>query len=162
MIEIDDKDIISPCQATPDYWYIWEGGDWQYNTKIYLETCQWFLHDVNRHERQKLTSGDWNKTFTIPCFLNIISFINTVSYKVHTEIHTIYLEANLSQSPLLWDNYQHGQISTTQQGSKTFKTSPFTKLKSISDLVENMFGNNISVKYLEHIIFTHMGPSCYE
>merc|ERR1719367_2669638 len=21
------------------YWYIWEGGDWQYNTNIYLETC---------------------------------------------------------------------------------------------------------------------------
>merc|ERR1712212_490569 len=26
-------------QATANYWYIWEGGDWQYNTKIYLETC---------------------------------------------------------------------------------------------------------------------------
>merc|ERR1712210_107531 len=22
-----------------DYWYIWEGGDWQYNTNIYIETC---------------------------------------------------------------------------------------------------------------------------
>merc|ERR1711951_36748 len=26
-------------QETANYWYIWEGGDWQYNTKIYLETC---------------------------------------------------------------------------------------------------------------------------
>ena len=26
-------------QDTADYWYIWEGGDWQYNTNIYLETC---------------------------------------------------------------------------------------------------------------------------
>jgi len=26
-------------EDTADYWYIWEGGDWQYNTNIYLETC---------------------------------------------------------------------------------------------------------------------------
>jgi len=26
-------------QDTADYWYIWEGGEWQYNTNIYLETC---------------------------------------------------------------------------------------------------------------------------
>merc|ERR1719462_471471 len=26
-------------QETPDYWYIWEGGDWQYNTNIYLDSC---------------------------------------------------------------------------------------------------------------------------
>merc|ERR1711936_444563 len=26
-------------QATPNYWYIWERGDWQYNTNIYLDSC---------------------------------------------------------------------------------------------------------------------------
>ena len=31
--------IMLFSQDTADYWYIWEGGDWQYNTNIYLETC---------------------------------------------------------------------------------------------------------------------------
>merc|ERR1712210_116507 len=27
------------AEDAADYWYIWEGGDWQYNTNIYIETC---------------------------------------------------------------------------------------------------------------------------
>merc|ERR1711874_724335 len=26
-------------QASPNYWYIWERGDWQYNTNIYPDSC---------------------------------------------------------------------------------------------------------------------------
>ena len=26
-------------QETYNYWYVWQGGDWVYNTGIYLQTC---------------------------------------------------------------------------------------------------------------------------
>ena len=46
-VKMADSDYMSRLQLlmffsfqdTADYWYIWDGGDWQYNTNIYLETC---------------------------------------------------------------------------------------------------------------------------